>query len=69
MEYFTADSYSRAERVGAPFQINGKLYSRVKIIEIFKQDLRNYGLDLSNKDLEIIFRGNYGYKKHCTTWR
>lgn len=31
MEYFTADSYKKAERVGEPFQVNGKLYSRVKI--------------------------------------
>ena len=31
MEYFTADSYKNAERVGEPFQIKGKLYSRVKI--------------------------------------
>lgn len=31
MEYFTADSYQNAERVGEPFQINGKLYTRVKI--------------------------------------
>lgn len=31
MEYFTADSYKNAERVGEPFQVKGKLYSRVKI--------------------------------------
>lgn len=32
MEYYTADSYSSAERVGEPFQIKGKLYTRVKIL-------------------------------------
>jgi ribosomal protein L37E len=32
MEYFTADSYKNAERVGEPFQVKGKLYTRVKIL-------------------------------------
>lgn len=31
------------------------LYSRVKIIEIFKKDLENYGLFLAEKELEEIF--------------
>lgn len=30
MEYYTADFFNDAERLGAPYQIKGKLYTRVK---------------------------------------
>lgn len=30
MEYYTADFYKNAERLGQPYQIKGKLYTRVK---------------------------------------
>ena len=30
MEYYTADCYNNAERLGAPYQVKGKLYTRVK---------------------------------------
>lgn len=32
MEYFTADSYKGWERIGKPFDKNGKLYTRVKSV-------------------------------------
>lgn len=30
MEYYTADCFKNAERLGAPYQVKGKLYTRVK---------------------------------------
>ena len=30
MEYFTIDAYKDAPKVSEPYQVNGKLYTRVK---------------------------------------